>query len=225
MTTVTVVGDAMMKTQKAIIMTDLNHAKLIANRPIPAMRRGYMLVRTIAVAVNPTDWKHIQFQNTLGGLVGCDYAGIVEEVACERASKRFERGDRVAGFVHGANAVAADAVAFAEFILAKANLQMRSPDNISFEDAATIGVGVTSVGQGLYQALELPIPKPLATPPPASSSTSAPLVLIYGGSTASGALGIQYARISGYTVLTTCSPHNFDAVKALGAAAAFEYGD
>jgi NADPH:quinone reductase-like Zn-dependent oxidoreductase len=185
---------------------------------------GYILVRTVAVAVSPTDWKHIQFQNTPGGLVGCDYAGIVEEVACEGASKRFERGDRVACFVHGANAVAADVGAFAKFILAKANPQMRIPDNISFE-AATLGMGVTSVGQGLYQALELPIPKPLATPPPASSSTSAPLVLIHGGSTASGALGIQYARISGYTVLTTCSPHNFDAVKALGAAAAFDYGD
>jgi NADPH:quinone reductase-like Zn-dependent oxidoreductase len=132
MATVTVVGDTMMKTQMAIIMTDLNHAELIANRPIPAMRRGYMLVRTVAVAVNPTDWNHIQFENTPGGLAGCDYAGIVEEVPCEGASKRFERGDRVAGFVHGANAVAADDGAFAEFILAKTSLQMRIPDNISF---------------------------------------------------------------------------------------------
>lgn len=70
-------------------------------------------------------------------------------------------------------------------------------------------------GQGLYQALKLPLPtEPTKTPFP---------VLIYGGSTATGMLGVQYAKLSGCTVITTASPHNFDYLKSLGADACFDY--
>lgn len=54
-------------------------------------------------------------------------------------------------------------------------------------------------------------------------SPESPQILIYGGSTASGLLGIQLARLSGYRVATTCSPSNFAYVKSLGADAAFDY--
>lgn len=92
---------------------------------------------------------------------------------------------------------------------------MKIPDNVSFEDAATLGVGITTVGQGLYQFLKLPLPtEPLTTPKP---------ILIYGGSTATGILGIQFAKLSGLTVLTTASPRNFDYLKSLGADAVFDY--
>jgi len=47
--------------------------------------------------------------------------------------------------------------------------------------------------------------------------------LIYGGSSASGVLGIQFAKLSGFEVLTTCSPSNFDYVKSLGADKVFDY--
>jgi len=67
----------------------------------------------------------------------------------------------------------------------------------------------------LYQILELPLP-------PSTASKNFP-VLIYGGSTATGSLAIQFAKLSGCQVLTTCSPHNFDYVKSLGADAVFDY--
>jgi NADPH:quinone reductase-like Zn-dependent oxidoreductase len=67
----------------------------------------------------------------------------------------------------------------------------------------------------LYQVLELPMP-------PSAASTNLP-VLIYGGSTATGSLAIQFAKLSGCKVLTTCSPHNFEYVKSLGADAVFDY--
>jgi len=47
--------------------------------------------------------------------------------------------------------------------------------------------------------------------------------LIYGGSTATGSLAIQYAKLSGLTVAVTCSPKNFNYIKSLGADAAFDY--
>jgi NADPH:quinone reductase-like Zn-dependent oxidoreductase len=106
---------------------------------------------------------------------------------------------------------------FAEFILVKGDLQIRVPDRLTFEEAATLGVGITSVGQGLYQTLMLAMPT-------TTSSTPIP-ILIYGGFTASGVLGIQFAKLSGYLPITTCFPHNFEMVKQLGAFAAFDHRD
>jgi NADPH:quinone reductase-like Zn-dependent oxidoreductase len=71
------------------------------------------------------------------------------------------------------------------------------------------------VGMALYQVLELPLP-------PSTASTKFP-VLIYGGSTATGSLAIQFAKLSGCKVLTTCSPYNFKYVKSLGADVVFDY--
>jgi Zinc-binding dehydrogenase len=48
-------------------------------------------------------------------------------------------------------------------------------------------------------------------------------VLIHGGSTATGIYGIQFARLSGYKVVATASPHNFDYLKELGAEQVFDY--
>ena len=50
-------------------------------------------------------------------------------------------------------------------------------------------------------------------------------MLIYGGTTATGMMALQLARLSGCRVLTTCSPRNFQLVKALGAYEAFDYHD
>jgi hypothetical protein len=36
--------------------------------------------------------------------VGCDFAGVVEEVG-PRVKKEWRKGDRIAAFVHGCNAV------------------------------------------------------------------------------------------------------------------------
>ena len=50
-------------------------------------------------------------------------------------------------------------------------------------------------------------------------------MLIYGGATATGMMALQLARLSGCRVLTTCSPRNFQLVKALGAHEVFDYHD
>lgn len=63
--------------------------------------------------------------------------------------------------------------------------------------------------------MKLPLPtEPASKPIP---------LLIYGGSTATGSLAIQFAKLSGCQVITTCSPRNFDYVKSLGAEAVFDY--
>jgi len=56
--------------------------------------------------------------------------------------------DRVAGFVHGANAVELEDGAFGEWLVAKAGLVMKIPDDMSFEDASALGVGIVYGGAG-----------------------------------------------------------------------------
>lgn len=68
--------------------------------PIPKLQDDYILVKTVAVALNPTDWTTLDAVGDDGTLVGCDYAGVVEAVG-PNVTKAFRPGDRIAGFGHG----------------------------------------------------------------------------------------------------------------------------
>lgn len=57
---------------------------------------------------------------------------------------------------------------------------------MTFEAAATLGSGIITVGQSLFQSLALPLPES------AKRDTS---ILVYGGSTATGSLAIQFAKL------------------------------
>ncbi len=71
-------------------------------------------------------------------------------------------------------------------------------------------------GQSLYQSLQLALPPSDPTTPPIA-------LLVWGGATATGLLGIQLARLSGVRVLATASSHNHELLKSLGATAVFDY--
>lgn len=89
-----------MATRKALQIKGTGRAELVSDVPFPKLRDDYILVKTVAVALNPTDWKHIDWFGSAGAIVGCDYAGIVQEVG-SKVNKSFAKGDRVCGFVHG----------------------------------------------------------------------------------------------------------------------------
>jgi NADPH:quinone reductase-like Zn-dependent oxidoreductase len=74
---------------------------------------------------------------------------------------------------------------------------MKVPEEMTFEDASTLGAGIITMGQSLYQSLGLPQPDDPAKEP-------IPL-LIYGGSTATGTLAIQFAKMYVHRRLSACS--------------------
>ena len=45
--------------QKAIVIESRGIARLVSDAPIPRLRDDYVLVQNVAVAINPTDWQHI----------------------------------------------------------------------------------------------------------------------------------------------------------------------
>ena len=165
--------------------------------PKPTLRPKYVLIKVACVALNPTDWKTIQ-QTVFSGsslTVGCDFAGTIEEVGTE-VTRSFDVGDRVFGFAHSCHTSEPEDGAFAEYIVAKGDVTLKIPDYMKFEDAASLGLQVYTVGQGLYQSLQLPWPM---EPVKAENKFS---ILIYGGSTAMGSLAIQMAKLC---VFSFCS--------------------
>ncbi|EHA52854.1 hypothetical protein MGG_05132 [Pyricularia oryzae 70-15] len=201
---------ALIKTQKGKVE--------VQTVPTPKLRDNYVLVKTTAVALNPTEPHAVFDDDTVqpGSLVGCDFAGVVVEAG---DNSRFKPGDRIAGMAHGGNAENMEDGAFAEYINVKDGIALKIPDNITDEQAATLGVGVTTVGQGLYQALRLPLPNDAE----AVAAHAGTPILIYGGSTATGVLGIQYAKLSGLRVLATASPRNHEYLKSIGADEVYDH--
>jgi NADPH:quinone reductase-like Zn-dependent oxidoreductase len=169
-------------------------------------------VKTVAVALNPTDWQGLEGPLRSGSenlLLGTDFAGIVQAVG-KGVRKGFEIGDRIAGMAHGSKAYYARFMAnyyswgwlfapdndlepedgtFAEYIMVKGDIAMHVPPNISFEQAATLGCGIETIALGLYKYLQLPPPTSLL-----NISDRTP-ILIYGGSSATGTLAVQFAKL------------------------------
>ncbi|EMF09482.1 oxidoreductase [Sphaerulina musiva SO2202] len=211
---------------KAIKCFGPKNAKVIPDAPVPEAPADYLLVKVIAVALNPTDWKHIDFiaQPDYNHTVGCDYAGIVVSVG-SAVTKSFRPGDRIAGFSHGSKHEDPSSGCFAEYAKVKGDIQLKIPENISFEEAASWPTGINTTGQGMYGPDGLGLPEPEQQQQQQSATAEKVPILIYGGSTNTGLWAIQYAKLSGLRVITTCSEKNFEAVKALGADEVFDYRD
>ncbi|CAH0053736.1 unnamed protein product [Clonostachys solani] len=195
---------------KAIVYVEKGKAA-IQEVSVPQLRDDYVLVKVNAVGVNPTDWKHVDFGITNpGSRVGCDFAGVVEAVG-SKVTKPFKKGDRISGAVHGSDGTQLENGGFSNYIVAKGDVQIKTPDNLSDVEAATLGISLSTVGQGLYQTLGLPLPNAV--------EKDNQYILIYGGSTATGIFGIQYAKLSGLKPPLTTST----ILKSLGADAVFDY--
>ncbi|KAL8278324.1 hypothetical protein RQP46_009216 [Phenoliferia psychrophenolica] len=182
--------------------------------PIPSLEAGEILVKTHAVALNPTDWKHRDFAAPAGSILGCDFSGVVSKVGASLTEVKV--GDRVAGFAHGGNDSTQGA--FAEYVKTEASVVWAVPEATSNEEAAAMGgVGTATAYLVLYGELNL-------AKPTAPVQKAEPF-LVWGGATSVGLYAIQLAKMSGYTVIATCSPKNFDLVKSYGADAAYAYAD
>jgi NADPH:quinone reductase-like Zn-dependent oxidoreductase len=191
---------------------------VITTQPMPALRPGYMLVQNKAVALNPADWTDIDYvgppdipneavplsqSRYEGCTTGLDYAGIVVKVeplvnvTGESKLRTFQPGDRVCGSSHGCNAFNIEHGAFADYIVVKTDLQMHIPDHMNFEDAASLGVGVLSAGMGLFHVSGHGIPSDLLSEAivPGGNSNDKGWILVYGGSTATGSIAIQLAKL------------------------------
>lgn len=103
----------------------------------------------------------------------------------------------------------------------RADLISRIPDSLSYTSAAVLPLAISTAAACLFkkETLALPLPKSSDANPPASGKS----VLVWGGSSSVGATAIQLAAGAGHKVVSVASKRNIEGVKALGAAAVFDY--
>ena len=176
-------------------------------KPSPAADE--MLVKIHVAAVNPLDWHYLHgtpyFMRLMSGLgkpadsgLGVDLAGTVEAVGSNVT--RFKPGDEVFGGGVGA---------FAEFaILREDGPRVMKPANVSFEQAATVGIAGITALQALRDKGQL---------------QPGQKVLINGASGGVGTFAVQIAKSMGAEVTGVCSTRNVEMVRAIGADHVIDY--
>jgi NADPH:quinone reductase-like Zn-dependent oxidoreductase len=176
-------------------------------KPVPA--NDELLVRVHAASVNPFDWHMltgipymVRMQGGLrgpkDGRLGIDYAGTVEAVGA--AVTRFEPGDEVFGGRSGA---------FGEYVTPRESGAVAGkPANVSFEQAATVGIAGLTALQGLRDQGRL---------------QPGERVLVNGASGGVGTWAVQLAKWLGAEVTGVCSTRNVDAARELGADRVIDY--
>lgn len=188
---------------------------LIREVPVPEIEDDEVLVKVTSVALNPTDFKHMDFLTPPGAILGNDFAGRVVKIG-SKAPGNWKIGDRIAGSVHGG--LYKDQGSFAEYLKTPGNLAIKIPDFLSDQEAATYGVSCATAMMALNKNLDVPWldgSKP-------SGRTDTP-ILIYSASTGAGLYAIQLAKLAGLTVVATASPQSQEVVKQYGADAVFDY--
>jgi aspyridone synthetase trans-acting enoyl reductase len=170
--------------QMALVAEGAGRYALADNADMPKVMPDRMVCNVAAIALNPADWKMIDFSATPGSVGGNDFAGEVVQVGHQ--VRRFKKGDRIFAMSFGLNPSDKSAGAFGQYAIATADLACRIPDWMPYEEASTLGVAIGTAGSALYQALDLPMPDS-----PARKSLH---VLISGGATATGTIAIQLAK-------------------------------
>jgi len=175
----------------------------VVSVPDPVAPDDGVVVEVRAVGVNPIDGKlrsggRPSAPITEPRVPGSDAAGVVLSV-----------GAGVDGWAPGDEVVVRNARgAYTTHLVAPASHLVRKPAAVSWEQAAAIGVPVSTAHQVLVS---------LGVGPGTT-------LLIHGGSGSVGRVAIQLARRMGATVIATGSPANHERLRALGATPV-AYGD
>lgn len=174
---------------------------------VPNIRTNDVLVKIVAASINPIDLKtkdgglKMLLKYEMPMIMGSDFSGVITKVGANVS--KYQVGDAVYGRVQK-NRIGT----FAEYIAVDQGDIALKPDNINFEEAASIPlVGLTSY-QALHDIMQI---KP------------GQKVMIQGGSGGIGTIAIQIAKYLGAYVATITSADNFDLVKSLGADYLIDY--
>lgn len=194
---------------KAIILKEYGGVDQLqlTDLPIPTIEDGEVLIRTVAITINPVDVQTragsgaaFKFKNTDPIILGWDVAGVIEETN----SPLFKKGDEVFGMVR----FLGQGKAYAAYIAAPAKHITLKPANVSFEKAAATTLAALTAWQAFHKHGQI---KP------------GDKVLIHAASGGVGHFAVQIAKAEGAYVIGTSSLENEEFVLGLGADEHFDY--
>ncbi len=195
---------------KAIVYSNYGSPDVLRCEEIekPTAGDNEVLIKVRAASVNPFDWHFMRgtpyIVRIMAGLrkpkdkrLGVDVAGQVEAVG--RNVTHFKPGDAVFGACRGA---------FAEYACSSESALVMKPDNVTFEQAASVPVAAFTALQGLRDKGHL---------------QPGQKVLINGAAGGVGTFAVQIAKSFGADVTAVCSTRNVDMVRSLGADRVIDY--
>jgi len=174
-------------------------------KPVP--KDDEVLIKVRAASVNPLDYhllRHAFIRRVLSALSkvkitrpGRDVAGQVE--AAGRKVTQFKPGDEVFGACAGA---------FAEYACARESALAMKPDNVSFEQVASVPVAGLTALQGLRDRGQI---------------QPGQKVLINGAAGGVGTFAVQIGKSFGAEVTGVCGTRNVEMVRSIGADHVIDY--
>ncbi|KAF2431632.1 putative zinc-binding dehydrogenase family oxidoreductase [Tothia fuscella] len=189
-------------------------------RPLPIIAPDQILLKNVAVALNPCDWKMPDNFPEPGATDGSDFAGVVAQIG-SGVTQSFKIGDRVAGAVHGSNPVDHLSGSFGEWVAGTADIMLKIPTHVSWEQAAAVGgTAFATLGLVFFDSMKLPF-----TPDKRATPDQSFFVLVYGGGTATGTMAIQLLKLFGLRPLAVCSEKSRKLALSYGAESVFNYED
>jgi len=174
----------------------------------PAPKDDEVLLRVHAAGINIGDWHAMRgmpkimrpvfgLRRPKSRVPGIDVAGTVAAVGTN--VKQFKPGDEVFGWGKGA---------FAEYACAGADDILAKPADLTFEQAAAVGVSAFTALQALRDHGKV---------------QPGQKVLITGASGGVGTFAVQIAKSLGADVTGVCSTRNVDMVESIGADHVIDY--
>ena len=195
---------------KAIVQDKYGSAEVLAAQDIgkPEIGDNEVLVRVHAASIHVGDWilmtgvPYVMRMATglskpKNRVPGTDVAGTVEAVGPQVHTLR--PGDEVFGWCAGA---------FAEYASAPEDQFVKKPANLTFEQAAAVGVSATTALQLLRDDGKV---------------QAGQKVLINGASGGVGTFAVQIAKAFGAEVTGVCSAANVELVRSIGADHVIDY--
>ncbi len=179
----------------------------IKNLSQPKAGPSEVLIRVHAASVNPVDWKirdgmmRAMLGESFPLVLGRECSGEVVEAGS--AVTRFKKGDQVIAItdMHRLGS-------FAEYAVAPEQTVYLKPDNISYEEAASIPIAGLTALRALRDAGEI---------------TPGKEVLVIGAAGGVGHFAVQIAKLFGAHVTAVCKGGNAGFVKSLGADEVIDY--
>ena len=195
---------------KAIVQDTYGSAAVLQARDIdkPEIGDDEVLVRVHAASVHVGDWILMTgspyvmrlasgLRKPKNPVPGTDVGGTVEAVG--KSVEQLRPGDEVFGWCAGA---------FAEYARAEEGQFIKKPANLTFEQAAAVGVSASTALQLLRDDGKV---------------QRGQKVLINGASGGVGTFAVQIAKAFGGEVTGVCSTKNVDMVRSIGADHVIDY--
>ncbi|KAH7576401.1 hypothetical protein ACOSP7_003342 [Xanthoceras sorbifolium] len=186
----------------------LKHVEL----PVPTPNKDQVLVKLEATSLNPVDWKMQKgmirplFPYKFPYTPGTDVAGEVVGVGSD--VKNFKAGDKVVAILSHATGGG-----LAEFAVAKENLTVARPPEVSAAEGAGLPVAGLTAHQALTQSAGVKL----------DGSGKEANILITAASGGVGHYAVQLAKLGNTHVTATCGARNIEFVKSLGADEVLDY--